>query len=375
MDPPDEPTRPLQLVKISLDASTEKIQCTLHSTPFIEANYVALSYQWGSTERSNLWEIELNSKPFFVTSNLHGFLLSARGKGVTENLWIDAISIDQKNVLLRNEEVKRMGKIYSSAQEVWVWLGMIELNSSVSPADMFDLSQMPKKKWQDDRVTVKIAEWRESNNNDWLDTLQSICFHGYWSRIWVVQEFLRAKSIQVWVNDCLVQGDHLAGFIAECEDSNIKGDNAWRLCRKRVFNKSEHFELADTLTTFSSLQCFDWHDRVYALRELVNNGNEIEVDYSCDKPDMVIKLLDYWVDNIQYFNPANTWEQEMLPEMKRIMFELTKPLDMTIEVMHESLASRTYLLRQQNRYRLDLLLEAAPPNSFNMLALERTFRN
>lgn len=364
MEPLDEPACPLQLVKILLDPLTEKIQCTLHPTPFIGAEYVALSYQWGSTEQSNLREIELNCKPFFVTSNLHAFLLAARKKGFTESLWIDAISIDQTNIPLRNEEVRRMGEIYSLAQEVWVWLGITTLDSRISPAETFDLSQIPEKGWQDDRAATKIAQWRESNNNDWLHTLRAICSQGYWSRIWVVQEFLRAKSIKVWVNGCLVQGDHLASFVVECSDIEIRAGNAWQLCRKRVFHKTQNFELADALETFSGLDCYDWHDRVYALRALLNNGDQIEVDYACNKPDMVVKLLDYWIDNISFYNPENTWEQELLPDLKRIMLELTRPLDMTIEVMHKSLSTKTYLLRQQNRGRLDLLLEAALPSAF-----------
>jgi hypothetical protein len=43
-------------------------------------------------------------------------------------MWIDAISIDQMNTQERNHQVRIMGKIYSSAQKVIVWLGSTDQN-------------------------------------------------------------------------------------------------------------------------------------------------------------------------------------------------------------------------------------------------------
>lgn len=38
-------------------------------------------------------------------------------------LWIDALSIDQANVLERNHQVQQMAEIYSKAKYVLVWVG------------------------------------------------------------------------------------------------------------------------------------------------------------------------------------------------------------------------------------------------------------
>jgi hypothetical protein len=108
--------------------------------------YTALSYAWGPPDAGK--SISIGGKPFRVRKNLWDFLNEActRGtftrkttftgedwrnvfpgtyvpKGKQVQLWIDAICIDQSQVEERNHQVAMMGKIYSRAYEVLVWLG------------------------------------------------------------------------------------------------------------------------------------------------------------------------------------------------------------------------------------------------------------
>lgn len=78
--------------------------------------YVALSYVWGNSD--NMREISINGKPVQVTKNLESALRILRDKlpmrlGV--RLWVDALCINQKDIMERNTQVQRMWEIYNKA--------------------------------------------------------------------------------------------------------------------------------------------------------------------------------------------------------------------------------------------------------------------
>jgi hypothetical protein len=94
----------------------EQIQCQLrHGT--IGDTYVCLSYVWGETEADRL--ILINNRPVKIRENLWQFLHSARLKHIRKWwLWIDAVCINQYNVIERNHQVQQMGRIYMAAARV-----------------------------------------------------------------------------------------------------------------------------------------------------------------------------------------------------------------------------------------------------------------
>lgn len=89
--------------------------------------YEALSYVWGSSERSHTLHIDEKSLP--ITANLYEVLLRLRDKMIERILWIDAVCIDQTNIEERGEQIQYMAEIYSKANRVIVWLGEAADNS------------------------------------------------------------------------------------------------------------------------------------------------------------------------------------------------------------------------------------------------------
>jgi hypothetical protein len=67
--------------------------------------------------------ITCNGKSLGITKNLYIALQAIRQPDRETTLWADAICIDQDNVEERNEQIKLMATIYSSAKQVLVWLG------------------------------------------------------------------------------------------------------------------------------------------------------------------------------------------------------------------------------------------------------------
>jgi hypothetical protein len=171
-DQPDTPIRtesplytPLQgseirLVSIQKARPDGILRCNLFHAPLTkDLEFHALSYTWGDLNHKQT--IIVNDQPFQVNQNLHDFLdqirkmkdLSTRGEGAlaepsaddlfrreylsiygeemlvapsTEAVhwWIDAICINQDDVDEKSEQVPRMRQLYSSASQVWVWLGL-----------------------------------------------------------------------------------------------------------------------------------------------------------------------------------------------------------------------------------------------------------
>jgi len=85
-------------------------------------DFFALSYTWdGQTPDQT---IVCNERELMVTLNVHTlvpYLLERYGQ---IRIWIDGVCINQKNVAEKSVQVPMMGKIYSEAKKVIIWLGV-----------------------------------------------------------------------------------------------------------------------------------------------------------------------------------------------------------------------------------------------------------
>ncbi|KAF8849427.1 HET-domain-containing protein, partial [Acephala macrosclerotiorum] len=100
------------------------ISCSLRVDRFNSPSlqYEALSYEWGSSQDTT-HSILLNDQSFLIRHNLWQALRALRSETEERVLWVDAICINQEDVLERNHQVEMMGDIYRLANEVLIWLG------------------------------------------------------------------------------------------------------------------------------------------------------------------------------------------------------------------------------------------------------------
>jgi hypothetical protein len=168
------------------------IQCRIwHSTT--NATYKCLSYVWGPEGGEET--IMLNGKKFCCRKNLYNFIKAAFSEHsmISEAFWIDAICIDQKNDLERNQQVAHMGDIYSKAVGVIAWLGSDEKIASffrfvTRLAKETHSKTAAMEVWKREQVQVQ-ANWTAF----WLNA--------YWTRAWITQELFLANSIQILAQD------------------------------------------------------------------------------------------------------------------------------------------------------------------------------
>ncbi|KAI1743393.1 heterokaryon incompatibility protein-domain-containing protein [Xylaria scruposa] len=150
----------------------DPIHCNLRKVSFLEnENYTAISYVWGDTWGK--FSVEINEKSLPITANLDSVLrrVRARDPAHSQILWIDAICINQGDMNEKNHQVSMMRNIYAAASKVLVYLGD-------SDPDIMKLLDGPL----------------NSANDEDMVGVYKLLELGWWSRIWVFQEFVVASQ-------------------------------------------------------------------------------------------------------------------------------------------------------------------------------------
>jgi hypothetical protein len=114
----------LILLQPSYDLEAE-IHCSLFTTTLRECeddiaeHYVALSYVWGSqVERST---IIIDGKPKSVTASLDCALRHVREDRRILRLWADGVCINQEDTEEKNQQVRQMDLVYSTANHTVIF--------------------------------------------------------------------------------------------------------------------------------------------------------------------------------------------------------------------------------------------------------------
>ena len=193
--------------------------CSLQEIDLIDGTgyraFSALSYRWGVGTQPR--QITLNGKLVDVGRNLFDFLLHARESGWTKHIWIDALSINQDDLSEKNQQVAKMGEIYSLASSVLIWLGKLDGDETFALKEVEDAFTMASKEEHtnlglpdpqsgEDGSDLKIRQYKirrlakayddRGNYQHYASCLSQRAQRGlirllqnpYWSRKWIIQE-------------------------------------------------------------------------------------------------------------------------------------------------------------------------------------------
>jgi hypothetical protein len=186
--------------------------------------YSALSYTWGNplpSEGSDddvPWlkeshSIDCNGYSVGIRPNLFEGLISLAKLGFHGYLWIDALCIDQKTLAERNSQVSLMGKIYSKAAEIIVWLGkesrdtegIVWLHNHFIPELRNKLGIQPHEFQKSDAVRdlepLHCQELGLDSPTLHAQSYVEFCRRSWFSRAWIVQEVAVASSIKLVIGN------------------------------------------------------------------------------------------------------------------------------------------------------------------------------
>lgn len=143
--------------------------------------------------------VEVNGYPdlaMTVGPNLAAALRQLRKNDTVRTIWIDALSINQSSDRERNYQVALMGQIYSSAEDVYIWLG--------------------PHKGHTDLVMDKIStdHFQGHQSKDVMYALELVLGRDWFGRVWVAQELaLASRDPIVLCGPNIVRWSHFAATV------------------------------------------------------------------------------------------------------------------------------------------------------------------
>ena len=107
--------------------------------------YEAVSYRWDDVEATLPMEVE-SITGILIRPNLAAALRRFRMPGVEITLWTDAVCIDQRSSVEKNQQIRIMGRIFRQAARVLVWLKpeMADVDLTMALQLMYDLCALFK---------------------------------------------------------------------------------------------------------------------------------------------------------------------------------------------------------------------------------------
>lgn len=272
------------------------------------APYEALSYHWGSTEKTAMIHCHHHEIP--ITASLHDALRELRLPYADRVLWIDALCINQADVEERNKQVRRMREIYQNAYRVMIWLGketedvegvfkllkFIRESSNHQKRPLWypiysyhgllraDMSYI----WYD-----RITAYRTSNKaeRECWGLMNTLLCRPWFHRVWVLQEIVHAQRATVFMSrNTEMDWDDFAIVVSRAHsmseaDSKISESavtalrtvlEIQRARRQNLYGDFLHEaenkrEFLQMLLMASSSACTDDRDKIYAVLTLAND--------------------------------------------------------------------------------------------------------
>ncbi|GAB1311762.1 Heterokaryon incompatibility domain-containing protein [Madurella fahalii] len=235
--------------------------------------YEALSYTWAdeSGDDSLCRSIQCGDDGLIaITKNCEAALRSLRKRDIHRRLWVDAVCINQSDVLERSHQVKNMIAIFRAALRVVVFIGEgnVKTNRLVEYISRDSGGELPKL-W--DIVSLFQCRW----------------FH----RIWVLQEVAVAKDIVViygpmqmtWA-DMVEHGNLFLKLMAARRHLAPPPPMlSYGLLQKSMpGHRTTRLDLLSLLQISRNCSCKDPRDKVYAITGLLRDERTLplQADYS-----------------------------------------------------------------------------------------------
>lgn len=197
--PLEDPDHQIRLMRL-LPGDSPNLHITLEIVEFGDGTglqYEALSYTWGSQE--NLASVRVDGPrcgprcaTLLVTRNLQEALYKLRLKNEARVLWIDAICINQADLIERSKQLILMPPIYENARRVVAWLGPASFDSNLA----FDCFQMIKTHIVVDHTRRRL--YQLSIDGPWSTSLEILPFDDV--QLWALCNFLHRPWFErLWI--------------------------------------------------------------------------------------------------------------------------------------------------------------------------------
>ena len=293
-----------------LEAVLEPIDLQTKPRP----RYKALSYVWGDPK--DVSTMLCNGEEISITGSLSLALLQLRQDSQPCVIWIDQLCINQSDLDERAQQVTLMGKIYSWAEEVIVWLGMpddetalvwktlLELGKlrDFEAHEVFDLALDSRPIGQDVDTAIQVPpntlestkgalkeqlELPPGSSPEWM-AVKRFFERPWFTRTWTFQEVLLSQSCTIicgkwslpWIDlSDAVHAIDIAGFNKHI-DATHDGISEVQMGRNWL-RKGQRSSLRFLLENTRYRSSTEPRDKIYAVRAAIRDSvaENIVVDY------------------------------------------------------------------------------------------------
>jgi hypothetical protein len=301
-------TTDIRLLTLLPGRISDHIRCTLSTASLAsnETRYSALSYTWG--DPSGQRSIECNGCRAYLRRNLHSAPSRLRDTHQVVILWADALCINQletdEALEERDVQVQLMHKIFSQAELVYVDLGedvpeMEKVLQLLQKIDFF--RSLTSREFENICLASATSGLPDIEHPTWPDIVRFMR-RPWFTRVWIMQEFILAKHVQVVVGirrlqivflerlllaSCFYKSLGTDIFTKHAENSQFSV-SYWRLLsqleqgrdnllslmaarKNRQKNKMDSRNFSTLLIRSSTFDATDKRDRAYALLSLTDD--------------------------------------------------------------------------------------------------------
>ena len=266
--------------------------------------YEALSYTWGDPNPRALISCNEDGDTIEITLNCEAALRRLRAKDKERILWIDAVCIDQSNIGERSRQVRLMSMIYQQAQRVLAYLGEASDDSDLGID--FILEDAASTFGSSGRPSVGLGPNNFSSPQQ--KAVDRILERPYFERIWILQEILLAREVQVILGNKTVDWRAFSRTVYHV-DKNKKlflGPKYHGKPPKVVFYRDQSTKRPTLITDKpDSLLAFlkdtrhckssDPRDMVYALLGMSLEKDDFLPNYDLSTRDVFISLTKFFI--------------------------------------------------------------------------------
>ena len=277
------PSYPYLLATLSTHALTET------------SSYECLSYTWGTSHnRRAIW---LDNSLITISETLDMALRSLRHETESRFLWVDFVCINQEDLKEKEQQVQHMFKIFSKAKSVIAYVGE-EVDGSEHVPEI--LARMQNSS-TDTKPNARIDIWCETDlaalglplysDQKWT-ALQKFVSRPWFSRVWIIQECLAAKSLYILCGSWMfLAGPFISGLLL----ADIRGGSCFgfHAAQETLFDRPItrgflQVKFMAHLGLCSIFDTFETDDAKYSLIDVLEGARHAR---STDSRDKVFALL------------------------------------------------------------------------------------
>ncbi|KAI1362067.1 heterokaryon incompatibility protein-domain-containing protein [Xylaria arbuscula] len=323
--------REIRLLSLEPGSSSDDIYIRLYHhclSATAGPSYEALSYVWGLSQNDKAIQIRKQNgqtQQMFVTQNLYIALTQLRHERSTRDLWVDAICIDQSNVVERSQQVAMMGDIYRGATRVIAWLGLEGNNSTYALQFMSSLSSQVIVNWVtndvefSDTCETQLSVDRSGRQRLLMsrrecDAIYHILMRPWFERLWIRQEIALGSrnGILLCGEESIPWSDFRDAFLCiYCRVEPDAFENMYEpfLARGQLIyglaTMQSYGTLEESREQIGQSKRTDPRDKIYGILNIISDADQkigIYPDYSASVAETFQNTASQWIKHYRSLN-------------------------------------------------------------------------